>query len=100
MQGMRAKRKSNVVRPRLARHSQTDHACLVYACKDFANSLRSKENEDLTPNMRGDNSQSRARGFRAGWTYRHHRRSRASAKPNAERQHDIHDNHGYRSNGA
>jgi hypothetical protein len=47
MQGKTAKRKSNVVRPRLARHSQTDHACLVRACKDFANSLGAKKMKTL-----------------------------------------------------
>jgi hypothetical protein len=51
--------------------------------------------------MRGDNSQSDAYCFRAGWTYGHDGRSSASTKPNTERQHNINVNdHDYRSDGA
>jgi hypothetical protein len=52
-----------------------------------------KKNEDLTPNVRGDNFKSHACCFRAGWTYGHDRRSSARAKPHTERKHDI--NHDY-----
>jgi hypothetical protein len=46
--------------------------------------------------MRSDNPQSYAGYFRAGRTYGHYGRASASAKPDAERQHDI-NNHDDRS---
>jgi hypothetical protein len=63
--------------------------------QSFCNSIRSNENEDLTPNMRGGNSQSYTCYFRAGRTYGHYGGSRASAEPNIEREHGVND-HDYR----